>query len=124
MQPNLTIETTDTESDVEQKLVFPLLSERLGLGIPAEFIRTKPFNRPYDIGKGTRKRPAFIPDYVVWARSLPALIVEAKSPKIEAADAYEEAQLYAHALNSRFATGINPAAFVIGTNGLEILIGN
>jgi len=124
MQPNLTIETTDTESDVEQKLVYPLLNEKLGLGIPEQFIRTKPFNRAYDIGKGARKRVGFIPDYVIWANSLPTLIVEVKSPKISVADAYEEAQLYAHALNARFATGVNPASFVIGTNGLEILIGN
>ncbi len=124
MEPDLLIARTDTESDVEQKLVFPLLTARLGLGIPSRFIRTKQFNRPYDIGKGARKRPAFVPDYVVWARSLPTLIVEAKSPRISVTDAYEEAQLYAHALNSRFATGINPASFVIGTNGLEVLVGN
>lgn len=112
------------ESDVEQKIVLPLLTRETGLGIPLRSIKTKILIRPYDIGKGRNRRLGYVPDYLIWAQSLPVMVVEVKPPRIPVMTAYEEAQQYAHALNSHYPTGINPVEFVIGTNGTEICVGN
>ncbi|MEK6756218.1 MAG: hypothetical protein AABZ02_08715 [Bacteroidota bacterium] len=112
------------ESDVEQKIVLPLLSSEPGLGVPLVHIKSKQYIRPLDIGKGRNRRLGFVPDYLVWANSLPAMVVEVKPPRIKAEVAYEEAQQYAYALNSRYPTGVNPVEFVVGINGSQLLIGN
>jgi len=124
MRVEANAEDVSNESDVEQKIVLPLLTRETGLGIPLRSIRTKSLIRPYDIGKGRSRRIGYIPDYVVWARSLPVMIVEVKPTRVPATVAYEEAQQYALALNSHYPTGINPVGFVAGINGSELLIGN
>lgn len=103
---------------------MPLLSAEPGLGIPLIHIKSKQYIRPLDIGKGRNRRIGFVPDYLVWANSLPSMVVEVKPPRIRAETAYEEAQLYAYALNSRYPTGVNPVEYVIGINGNQLLIGN
>ena len=112
-----------TESDVEQKLVYPILVGDLWLRIHQSAIKTKEYLPPTDLDKGSGKRKGYFPDYSVWYKGLPILIVEAKSPKESTEEGFKEAQLYAHALNSRYSSGINPAKFVIATNGTELLYG-
>ena len=107
-----------SESDVEQKIVFPLLTLASGLAIPVDNVRTKQVIRPLDVGKGAKRRVGYIPDYLVWYESFPLMVVEVKAPRVSADLAYEEAQQYAHSLNTRYVTGINPAHFVIGLESL------
>lgn len=124
MPIDTTSEDVINESDVEQKIVLPLLTRETGLGIPLQAIKTKSLIRPFDIGKGRSRRIGYIPDYLVWAQSLPVMVVEVKPPRVPATTAYEEAQQYALAMNSHYPTGINPVGFVVGTNGTQLLIGN
>ena len=84
-----------TESDVEQKLVWPMLTTALPAGFgysPAE-IRTKNDIRKLVIGKGAEK--LYYPDYVIIFAGLPLIIGEVKKPGENIADAMREARLYA-----------------------------
>lgn len=112
-----------TESDVEQKLIYPLLSSTQGLGYFAEEIKTKSYLAPTDLDKGAGRKVGYYPDYAVILSSLPALIVEAKAPGESVEQGFKEAQLYAHEINKRFPPNINPAHWVIATNGATILYG-
>jgi len=111
------------ESDVEQKLIYPLLSSAEGLGYYAEEIRTKEYLSPSEIDKGAGKNVGYYPDYAIILSSLFAIIVEAKSPKQSVDAGFREAQLYAHEINKRFASNINPVSIVIACNGLELVYG-
>ncbi|MGB8369941.1 MAG: hypothetical protein ACLPYZ_16615 [Limisphaerales bacterium] len=91
-----------TESDVEQKLIYPLLSSTQGLGYFAEEIKTKSYLAPTDLDKGAGRKVGYYPDYAVILSSLPALIVEAKAPSESVEQGFKEAQLYAHEINKRF----------------------
>ncbi|MFO0325455.1 MAG: hypothetical protein ACK50D_10695, partial [Burkholderiales bacterium] len=55
-----------TESDVEQKIVLPLLTgpEPSELGIPPQYLLTKPNIRSFRIDKGANAKSHF-PDYLV-----------------------------------------------------------
>lgn len=112
-----------TESDVEQKLIYPLLNSPQGLGFFGEEIKTKSYLSPTDLDKGAGKKVGYYPDYAIILSSLPALIVEAKAPGESVEQGFKEAQLYAHELNKRFPPNINPARSVIATNGATILYG-
>jgi GTPase SAR1 family protein len=112
----------NTESDVEQFFLTPLLLDSAFLSIPETSIRSKPSLSVYEIDKGrTRKR--YVPDYVIYCEGLPILVVEAKSPEEGLEDAYAEAQLYAFELNKQFPSGIGPAQWVLASNGREIYCG-
>lgn len=69
------------ESDVEQKLIYPLLigEEPYGLGIIPSIIQTKRNIRRFPIGKGA-DRKVYFPDYLVVQGGLPLLVIEAKTP--------------------------------------------
>jgi hypothetical protein len=96
-----------SESDVEQKFVYPLLTSPspLGLGYSPVELRTKPDIRKLLIGKGDSKKP-YYPDYVVIMSGLPIFIVEVKTPGQDLDEAAREARLYANELNSSFGTGV------------------
>ncbi len=83
------------ESDVEQKLLYPLLtySSPQGLGFPSANVRTKPDIRGLTIEK-RKNRKLYYPDYVVVISGLPMLVVEAKPPDDDLEEAYREARLY------------------------------
>ena len=108
-----------TESDVEQKFIWPFLTSSwpLGLEIPSECIFTKADIRQFQIGKGTSAK-LYYPDYVVSIFGMPIMIVEAKAPAIDdTSDASREARLYAVEINSRYPTGTNPCQFCVVSNG-------
>jgi hypothetical protein len=116
--------TMHTESDVEQKFVYPLLiSEQPGaLGIDGADIQTKANLKSFTIGKGASKK-VYFPDYVITKNGLPLVIVEAKAPGENLVEAFREARLYAVALNSAYPAGLNPASKIIATDGNRVLAG-
>ncbi len=113
-----------TESDVEQKFIYPFLTaeEPTGFGFSSSDIQSKPNLKSIVIGKGTTKK-VFYPDYVITAVGLPMLVVEAKAPGSDLNEAFREARLYAAELNAAFATSLNPVSKVIATDGTRLLAG-
>jgi hypothetical protein len=103
-----------TESDVEQKLVYPILTtgEPEGLRIPGSCIKTKPSIRRYAIGKG-KEQKLYYPDYLVVISGFLLLIVEVKGPEEDVLVGYREARLYAAELNAAFPSGINPVHYIV-----------
>ena len=111
------------ESDVEQKIVYPLLTEQAFLAIPPEAVKTKSYLAPTQIDKEAGRKSGYFPDYSVWLLGMPILIVEAKDPSVSSQTGFREACLYARHLNSRYPTDLNPCRFVIATNGKNLLAG-
>ncbi len=66
-----------TESDVEQKLAWPLLTTARphGLGFPPAEIFTKPDIRSFQIRKGQSSK-LYYPDYIITLLGLPVVITE------------------------------------------------
>lgn len=114
----------ETESDVEQKFVFPLLSTAspLGLGFSAGQIKTKASTRRLSIDKGA-SRKLYFPDYAIVVEGVPLLIVEAKAPGEDLDAAFREARLYAAEVNALYGTGLNPCSRVIATDGNRLVAG-
>lgn len=114
----------NNESDVEQKVILPLLSGAAYLDIPQNSIFTKEYLAPSVLDKAADKTSGYFPDYSVWMHGFPVLIVEAKAPDIASELGYREASLYARHLNQRYPTDLNPCRFIISTNGKELLFGH
>ena len=113
-----------TESDVEQKFLYALLSSPQGLGFSPSEIKSKQYLAPSDIDKGAGKKVGYFPDYSVYLASLPIMVIEAKAPTEAVGAGYREAALYAHELNKRFPAGINPVSRVLASNGREVAYGD
>ncbi|WP_337137605.1 type I restriction enzyme HsdR N-terminal domain-containing protein [Sphingomonas aquatica] len=118
--PELEPSTFRNESDVEQKFVLPLLVNPSYLGLPSEWIRTKEYMRPTEIDKSAGKRFGYIPDYSIWQRGIPLLIIEVKGPDVALSVGLREARMYASEINKRYPPKLNPIELVIATNGIEI----
>lgn len=69
-----------TESDVEQKVIMPLLTDAPLLSIPAAAVHTKEYLAPAALDKAAGKLSGYYPDYSVWLYGVPVMIVEAKGP--------------------------------------------
>jgi hypothetical protein len=114
-----------TESDVEQKFIFGLLTKLSpeGLGYYPDDVQTKRDIRQIAIGKG-RSQKLYYPDYAIVIDGLPALIIEAKKPEDSDLDeAFREARLYANEINALYRTKVNPCERVIATNGVRLIAG-
>jgi hypothetical protein len=113
-----------TESDVEQKLLWPLLTSvpPRGLGYTPAEVMTKASIRRLEIGKG-ESRHLYYPDYVVLLSGVPLMVVEAKVPTDKIDRALDEARMYAAKLNELFPSGLNPCSWVVGCNGHEFIVG-
>lgn len=111
-----------TESDVEQKFIYKLLSDPAptGLGYREGDLLTKPDIRKLAIDKGTHKK-IYYPDYAVVCDGLPLLIIEAKAPGTDLNEALREARLYAAEINASYARNINPCGRIIATDGITLL---
>ena len=107
-----------TESDVEQKFLYPFLHNEspTGLGYSDAEILTKHMLRPKAIGKGNSKKYYF-PDYLITVRGIPMIVVEAKKPGEDLSAGYSEARLYAQEFNATLPHGINACQVVIASNG-------
>jgi RNA recognition motif-containing protein len=110
-----------TESDVEQKLILPLLTNATpnGLGFALPDIFTKLSTRRLEIGKGTTKK-LYYPDYLVVMAGLPMLVIEAKAVGESIDSALDEARLYANEINALFPHNVNPCIRVIACNGVML----
>jgi hypothetical protein len=106
-----------SESDVEQKLVYPFLVHPNFMDIHHEWVRTKDYMEPTEIDKGAGKRVGYIPDYSIWRTGFPLLIAEAKRPDKPIEKALREAHLYANRINNRYPPNVNPIGYVLACNG-------
>jgi hypothetical protein len=122
MLPPCKLDELRNESDVEQKLVWRLLSNAApgGLGYASAEIYTKANIKTFEIEKGNAKK-VYRPDYIVLIAGLPVLVVEVKHPDEELDDAIREARLYAAELNSLYPSGLNPCVRIVATNGKKII---
>ena len=113
-----------TESDVEQKFVYPLLTNQrpIGLGYEPSQVKTKVSIKKLTIDKGGAKK-LYFPDYAIVIDGVPSVVVEAKAPGEDLDDALREARLYAAEVNAMYPTGLNPCARVIATDGGKIVAG-
>jgi hypothetical protein len=111
-------EELHTESDVEQKLILPLLTNPHpgGLAYALADIVTKPNIRRLQIGKGTARK-LYFPDYLVVLAGLPVLVIEAKAVGESIESGLDEARLYANEINALFPHQVNPTIRVIACNG-------
>jgi len=112
------------ESDVEQKVVLPLLktNEPAGLGYNDININTKLNLRKLPIEKRSNAK-LYYPDYVVLTEGIPFIVVEVKKPNEDLVEAYREARLYALEINALYEKGINPCNLIFATDGLNLLAG-
>ena len=122
------METISTEnliskSDVEQKVIYPLLCGGNFLAIDERNVRTKEYMAPSKIDKNAGKNIGHYPDYTIWDNSFPLMIVEAKRPDVAVDVGYREGTAYAQHLNQRYRTNVNPARFVMSCNGIRLLFG-
>ena len=120
----LSCEGVETEADVELKVITPILAGANFLEIPISWIRAKEYLAPASLDKAAGKLGGYYPDYSVWEKAFPVLIVEAKAPDVKAEVGYREASLYARHLNQVYKTGLNPCQFILATNGRRLLAGN
>lgn len=87
-------EAFSSESDVEQKFIYPLL---VGiLGFHPEEIKTKAYLAPTTIDKGSGRKLGYYPDYVIYLSGIPSLVIEAKEKNGSVDAGLREALLYAH----------------------------
>ncbi|MDB5554503.1 MAG: hypothetical protein JWL86_4487 [Rhizobium sp.] len=112
------------ESDVELKLIFPLLiaPRPYGLGLSTVEILSKTNVRKFIIGKGSEQK-SYFPDFLVVKSSLPLFVIEAKSPGEDIDEAFRQARLYAAEMNALYPTGLNPLTRVMAANGNNFLLG-
>ncbi|MCG4255620.1 type I restriction endonuclease [Acetobacter senegalensis] len=113
-----------SESDVEQKLVYPFLvaENPFGLGFKSYEIQTKQNIRKITIGKNSSKK-IYFPDYVIIINGYPVVIIEVKKPHEDVDEAFREARHYAAEINSLWPTGINPVSKIFATDGIRLLAG-
>jgi len=111
-----------TESDVEQKLIWPILTGDYpaGLGYFTSDVVTKLSIRRIEIGKGA-DRKLYFPDYIVILAGLPTLVIEAKAVGGPIEQALDEARLYGNEINALFPPSINPCSRVIACNGESLM---
>src|SRR5664280_2707505 len=89
----------ENETDVEQKLIYPLLVHPSFLGIPSKAILPKrslvslPFVNKAALPKN------YIPDYLISLFGLPVCVIEAKEPDVSVDKALAEARTYGQVLN-------------------------
>jgi len=126
MEMTFRAEDLANESDVEQKLITPLLTAKtpVGLGYSFADFKTKASLKKIVIDKGAANRKNYFPDYCVMANGLPVLIIEAKGPGEDLVEALREARLYATALNALYPHDLNPCEKVVAINSKQILFGH
>ncbi|MDQ6469214.1 type I restriction enzyme HsdR N-terminal domain-containing protein [Flavobacterium sp. LHD-80] len=113
-----------SESDVEQKIIYPLLTnpQPLGLGYNNQEIQTKVNLKKLQIDKG-KKSSLYYPDYLITINGVPSIIVEAKRPDEDLNEAFRQAALYSAEINRFFEDEINPCKYIIACDGLSFLAG-
>ncbi len=105
------------------RIIIPLLQGSPYLDIPERFIKPKKYLAPTPFNRKAGLTSGGFPDFSVWIRIFPVLIVEAKPPDVPVEVGYHEAQMYAAYLYQNYPTEINPARFVFATNGVDFMAG-
>ncbi|RXT28291.1 hypothetical protein B5P46_05705 [Rhizobium leguminosarum] len=125
MDQAISLKDLKSESDVEQKIIYPLLTtpHPHGLGMRPENVVTKRNIRKFDIGKGTDLK-SYFPDYIIVGEGYPLCVIEAKEPGADLIAAYREARLYANELNAIFQRDVNPVTVVIAVNAEQVWAGH
>lgn len=118
------IEELHNESDVEQKLLYPLLTAAFphGFALGAGDIQTKGSIKRFKIGKGKDEK-LYFPDYIIAIGGLPLAAIEAKAPHEDLAEAFREVRLYAAEINAAYPADLNPLVHVAVSNGQRVLVG-
>ena len=117
-------EDLKNESDIEQKLIMPLLTgNHGGLAYNTCDILTKTRIVHKLIGKGSTEK-LYVPDYLIMISGLPMIVIEAKKPNEQLDTAIREAQMYAQVINLQFPSGINPCQKAIVCNGRHLQLFN
>lgn len=111
-----------SEGDVESKLLIPFVTGELYLGVPSANFFSKDYLALTPIDKGAKAK-GYVPDFSVWMHAFPVLTIEAKAPGASVEQGYREAALYAQQRNMNYPSGINPAQFIIASNGERMLLG-
>lgn len=116
--------TKFTESDVELKVIYPLLTKPNpeGLNYLEYHIQTKHSIKKLIIDKGSSSK-LYYPDFAIIVEGLPLIIIEAKKPNEDLNEAYRQACLYANEINREFPNKVNPCEFVIACDGLSLMAG-
>ncbi|WP_293572824.1 type I restriction enzyme HsdR N-terminal domain-containing protein [Phaeobacter sp.] len=124
MPENFQADNLRTESDVEQKIIWPLLTSQAphGLALPEDGIFTKVSIKSITIGKGKSKKN-YYPDYVFVHAGIPLLVIEAKAVGEDLEEAMREARLYSSELNARYSAQVDPVQHVIACNGERLIAG-
>jgi hypothetical protein len=99
-----------SEADVEQKVLWPLLTSPSYLAIPEASLEGKKYLAPTTLDKNAQKTRGYFPDFSVWEMALPILIVEAKGPDVPVDVGFREGGLYARHLNTQYKHGVNPCS--------------
>src|SRR5208283_451156 len=110
------------ESDVEQKLIWPMLTtpHPTGLGYSQAEIFTKANIASLTIDKGNYAK-VYRPDYILLIAGLPLVVIEAKKPGEDILEALREARLYCAELNALHPSGVNPCFRIVVTNGQKLV---
>ena len=113
------------ESDVEQKVVWPLLtnSEPDGLAFNETHIQTKLNLKKLKIDKGQNLK-VYYPDYLVLIEGLPHIVIEVKKPNEDLKEAFREARLYALEVNALYQQELNPCKLIIACDGTKLIAGS
>ena len=120
--PVFEISELHNESDVEQKLVYPFLTNASYLAIPSAWVRSKEYMTPTEIDKAAGKRYGYFPDYSVWLGGLPLVIAEVKEAGVRVEEALREARMYASEINKRYPPDVNPIGYVLACNGEQLAL--
>lgn len=120
--PVFNVKEMRDESDVEQKLVYPFLTNGSYMGIPTAWIRSKEYMSPTEIDKAAGKRYGYFPDHSIWLSGLPLVIGETKEPGVKIEVALREARMYADQVNKRYPPDVNPIGYVFASNGEQLAL--
>ncbi|MDB5012291.1 MAG: ribosomal protein [Daejeonella sp.] len=114
----------NSESDVEQKVIWPLLTkpDPIGLGYHQTEIQTKLNLKKLEIDKGAKSH-LYYPDYLITIDGIPSIIIEAKKPEEDLNEAYRQASLYAAEINRYFESNVNPCSLIIACDGIRLAAG-
>jgi len=117
------ISSDATEGEVETQIILPLLTRSDLLSIPLGAVKSKTGIAARDIGKGAKRKVGYVPDFFVYMKAVPLLVIEAKSPSNDVHTAFSEARLYALEINRSFPPNVNPCSRILATNGVTLLAG-
>lgn len=90
----------ESESDVEQKLIYPMLVHPSFLGIPSKAILSKRSLVSMPFVNKTSLPKNYIPDYLISLFGLPVCVIEAKEPEVSVDNGVRSNQDHAKRLYS------------------------